>query len=911
MNNNLFRPAVLALAISSSIYPMVAEAAGKVAGRLMTEGRQVALQGASVRLEELNLETSTNREGTFTFPVVKAGKYTLTVQYLGAETLARTVTVKDDQTSSEIFELAMAGATEEVLVVGHAANLNRALNQQRVADGIISAVNADAIGQLPDANVAEALRRVSGVSVEMDQGEGRKVSIRGLSPDLNSVSINGVMVPSPDSGDRAVNLDVVSSELLESLQVIKTLTPDMDADAIGGTVNIKSLSAFDRDGFFYKVSGDGSHHGDTGQNSPGLAATVSDIFSVGEGQDNFGVAGAFSWNKRQFGSENIETGGAWNFDNTPPLLDEVELRNYDIERERLGATLNVDYRPDNDNDLYLRTLYSEFKDTELRDRVTMAFAGGLAEGVTGALDGGEAQRELKDREEIQQIVSAVVGGSSRHREWTMEYSASFSHAEEKKPDSVESVFEATGITGNFSYTDGSQPVVVGPDDFYRASGYTFTEAEKSTAETDDQIVSVKLDLSKDFHWQNHPAMVKFGGKVSRRDKKASEDVWLVENINQPMTGFVNGGVDYSLSNFGPSVNPDAVRDVISGLPAVLDEEKSAIGDYQITEDIDAAYVMGKVDIDRWRFLTGIRYEGTEFTSRGFGYDKDNSVAIAKTSDKSYRHWLPAFHARYRINDHQLIRAAWTNSVVRPTFEQARPGYVVELGDKAEFGNPALNPTESSNLDLGIETYLGRAGVFSAFVFYKDLRNFIYTTDLGGTGEYAAYSEARVAVNGDSGKVYGLELAYSKQFSELPSPWNGLLLNTNATFTDSSADVAGVDGGNLVTRNVKLPGQSDITANVELGYDMDRFSLRLAANYKSHYLDEITRVSDSRYDLYVDDHTQIDLTSRYQVDDQVQVFFQVTNLNDAAFYKYTGSSAYNAQYEAYGRTYKLGLTLSNF
>ncbi|WP_067518200.1 TonB-dependent receptor [Endozoicomonas ascidiicola] len=889
-NLNLFRPALLAIAISSSIHsaPMLAD--GIVSGKLVTEGRQLSLQGAAVRLEELNLETATNREGEFQFPAIKSGQYTLSIEYLGAEKMSRTVNVTDDETLNELFTLPAAGVTEHVLVVGRAANINRSLNQQRVADGIISAVNVDAIGQLPDANVAEALRRVSGVSVEMDQGEGRKVSVRGLSPNLNSVSINGVMVPSPNSGDRAVNLDVVPSELLESLEVTKTLTPDMDADAIGGTVNIKSLSAFDRDGFFYKLSADAAHQDKTGQDSPGLAATVSNVFSVGDGQDNFGVAAAVSWNNRKFGSDNVETGGEWDFDNTTPLLKEVELRDYSIERERLGVTLNVDYELNENNSIYLRNLYSKYEDTELRDSVTMEFDGGIAEGGTGNLDGGEAKRELKDRQEdrqeVQTIISSVFGGTSRHKQWTADYSLSYSQAKENKPDAVESVFETDTISGDFTFTDSQKPNLVGPDNFYQANSYELKEAELSDASTEDEIVALKLDLTKDFEWQNKPALVKFGGKISRRDKEASEDVWIVENIDLPMTDFIRGDADYNLGRFGPAVNGSAVRDAIASLSEALDEEASAVNDYEISEDINAAYLMGKLDVDQWRLISGIRYESTQFKTKGFGYD-DGSV-VRKTSSKNYDHWLPAIHARYRINDHQQIRAAWTHSVVRPIFDQARPGYIID-GIEGEFGNPDLDPTESSNLDIGIETYLGRAGVFSAFIFYKDLSNFIYSTDLAGTGAYASYDEAKIAVNGDKGTLYGLELAYSKQFSNLPAPWNGLLLNSNITFTDSKAEVAGSDNGNTVTRNVRLPGQSDVTANLELGYEWDRLSVRLAANYKSDYLDEITKVSDKRYDLYVDDHTQLDLTTRYQFSDQLQVFFQVINLNDAAYYKYTGSS----------------------
>ncbi len=148
---------------------------------------------------------------------------------------------------------------EHVEVIGQAVSIDEALKDQRSSDSVKSVVHADGIGQLPDDNAAEALQRIPGISVERDQGEGRFVSVRGIAPDLNSVTINGTLVPSPESKRRAVALDVLPSELVQSLSVVKTLTPDMDANSLGGTIEVESLSAFDHDGLFYSISGEGSY----------------------------------------------------------------------------------------------------------------------------------------------------------------------------------------------------------------------------------------------------------------------------------------------------------------------------------------------------------------------------------------------------------------------------------------------------------------------------------------------------------------------------------------------------------------------------------------------------------------------------------------------------------------------------
>lgn len=156
----------------------------------------------------------------------------------------------------------------EISVVGQAASLESALDMQQLADNIVSVVHADAIGQLPDSNAAEALQRIPGLSVERDQGEGRYVRVRGISPDLNAVTINGSLVPAPESDVRAVALDVLPAGLIRSLEVSKTLTPSQDANSIGGTIEVKTISAFDHKGLFYSVEGGFGHDTNVSERIP-------------------------------------------------------------------------------------------------------------------------------------------------------------------------------------------------------------------------------------------------------------------------------------------------------------------------------------------------------------------------------------------------------------------------------------------------------------------------------------------------------------------------------------------------------------------------------------------------------------------------------------------------------------------
>ena len=249
--NSVLKPLVVAMALASA----TVSAEGILEGRISDASSSANVSGAVLEIQAQNNQKIKRKilveDGRFRLSSLPAGKYDLSVSLSNEILYQHVIEIKDDQKLENNIEINTdKQPVEEVLVVGQAAQIQRALDRQRYADNMISAINADAIGQLPDSNAAEALQRIPGISIERDQGEGRFVRVRGISPDLNSVSVNGVQIPTPESGSRAVALDVVPADLLSSLVVTKTLTPDMDANSIGGSIDVKSLSAFERDGVF-------------------------------------------------------------------------------------------------------------------------------------------------------------------------------------------------------------------------------------------------------------------------------------------------------------------------------------------------------------------------------------------------------------------------------------------------------------------------------------------------------------------------------------------------------------------------------------------------------------------------------------------------------------------------------------
>lgn len=938
---------------TAAIFSQAAMADGTVMGKLTDATGTYGVEGARITVKELNIQTTTARDGSYRLPVLPNGSYTLELSYIGADSETRTIDITDNSLLVEHFTLA-SDTIEQVLVIGEAASLNKALNKQRASNSIVNVVNADAIGNYPDANTSEALQRLPGVSVENDQGEGRYVRIRGLGANFNSVTINGSKVPSPNAGERAVALDTVPSELLESLEVTKTLTPDMNADSLGGTINVKSLSAFDRDGRFYKATLETNFDEHTAETSPKLSLTASNVFSLGDGDDNFGVAGAVSWYERKFGSDNVETGGAWAFESEPAdsRLEEFEQRDYTISRERLGASLNFDYKPNTVTDLYLRTLYSEYTDSEIRqanvielyqferdefgdivldDEGDEEVNDGIPFGESGAAT---IARELKDRTETMKIQSVVLGGKSEWDSWTIDYKLGLSQSSEHTPYHIDgAVFEADFEDG-VSYSAGKQIYLHAPEDVYQASSYELDGVEAADQITEDTENNVQLDFTKRLQLASNPLSLKWGAKVSQREKTSDEEVWVFEDLDEAgftddeltLQQYVGGEIDYEFGDMGREILSGSVMNAIRGLDNrdYHEEVDSGIADFTINEDISAAYVMGTLDVDNLRVLAGVRVEQTDLQAKGMHYNEyetDSGEEVEEltnaTFNNDYSHTLPSLHVRYLLGDKVQLRAAWTNAVVRPTFEQISPAKVRE-GDEVEFGNPMLKPLEASNLDLGVEYYGGFASYFSAFVFNKSIDNFVYAIDLGATADESLVgpgdiSEANTFRNGDSASLSGLELAASKQFAELPEPWDGFLVSANATWTESDARIHFLSDDQRLYRDIALPSQSDFAGNFAVGYETEKFSVRIAANYKSEYLLEVSDPSDTRGDAWVDAQTGLDFLARWYATEKVQVFVQGVNLGDQGYYVYTGEAQkqYNFQYEEYGPSYRLGVTITDF
>ncbi|MFK3862761.1 TonB-dependent receptor [Pseudoalteromonas rhizosphaerae] len=921
---NPFIKSSIALACCGILYATPALADGRVQGRITDASQSVYFGGAKVSVKELNLNTVSNRDGSFSFNKLPAGDYTLVVDYIGAPSVEQKITVVDSQVfTQKIIIGAQQEAIDNIIVYGQSAGQAGAINRQKNATNLKSVVSADSIGQFPDQNAAEALQRLPGIFIARDQGEGRFVGIRGIDPNLNNVTVNGLNVPSPEAGVRSVAMDVLPSELIQSLEVSKTVTPDMDASAIGGSIEVKSLSAFDKAGESYSFTAQGSYNELESKTSPKLSGSYTNVYELDGGLD-LGVATAISWFKRDFGSRNMETDGGWSeFDVEDAATgdkvslfgaEEIEQRQYQITRERLGAALNLDLHSGATDKYYLRTLYSDFSDDEYRQRNEYKFSDGklLDSNESGAnFSGAEMDRDTKDRYEEQSILSLVLGGENQLDNWFVEYNVGYSKSEEKEPNRLDVTFAGKDIDmGYIARVD--TPLLSQSTNAHDLSLFEMDKIEAANNLSEDEELSFKLDFSRDFVWQNNNGEFKFGFKHQNREKRNDVKVAIYDGdfLDALGSDFAAPIPDFDLGSFGPGLDRGAIQAFVRKNKeafAFNSNESQVESDgqsYVSNEDITAAYAMVSMDIDKLHVVAGVRYEGTKFETQGNQVD----LVVDKVSDtetvtttpwqvnKDYDYFLPSLNLRYNISDKLVTRFAYTNTIARPTFSDSAAYQLIETETvedegvmvterKAEVGNPALDPYESMNLDASIEYYPGSIGVLSAGVFYKDIDNFIIQQEVQDNGDWDGFDEVVQMVNGGKASLTGIELNWNKTFK------SGFVLGANGTFIDADE---------------KLPNQADTVANIIVGFENHAISTRLSASYKS----ESFQFDDADMAVYEDSHMQLDFSSKYYLNDNMNVYFNATNLTDEPMYLYHGEKRYNYQYESYGRTFELGFTFSS-
>ncbi|WP_430402494.1 TonB-dependent receptor [Fluviicola sp.] len=872
-----------------------------IVGKVTDQETRQPLSGTLISVLETGNGVAAELDGRYQV-TVSPGTYHLIFSYTGfqADTILLQ-NLQDGATIEQNIRLKVINELNEVIVGGKST----ALNQQKSADNIKNVVSAEQIGRFPDPNVAEALQRVPGVNIERDQGEGRYVLVRGLAPKFTNVSINGEQISSPEAGVRYVALDAIPADQLASMEISKSLLPDMDGDAIGGSVNLITRKALDS---LWRISASVAGGYNALMNKPNIQGSLQLGKRFGK-REQFGLMLNLTHYHNDLGSDNWER----DLNGTKEPEDDVlELRDYQLTRTRSSASATLDYRFNRNNEIYFRGMYNRFTDREWRR--LYAFAP----------EDGEVERELKDRFEEQVISSFNLGGKHIFPKMRVDYEAAYSYSFQNTPYDYAVNF-AANVPSSVDFRGTDFPALSSTT-YLDNSLYQFDQFEAGNTFAKDQNITGKINITVPYFIGTSKGELKFGGKVRLKQKSFDIEQNIYEGMgNVPTLNAFEGGLlddNYFGGRFelARAVNMPTFVDYFNNNPAQFElqiEDKAideALESYEAKENVYAGYLMTRQTIKRLTLIGGVRYEYSAVSYNS------SDVVIAPNGDlrailpvkgsTNYGYILPQLQARYAVNRTTNLRGALTWSYARPNFDEIIPAQEANLEDgEVSIGNPNLLPVSAINADLMYEKYFGDVGIVSAGVFFKQLDGFIYNrTDFNQPylNDPSVLVDITQAQNGNTANLFGVELAFQKSLDFLPKKLKGFSVYGNYTFTTSQASIQNrsEDAAAGSFENINLPGQTTHLGNAALMYERKGFFVRAALNFNGSYLSEVGSTAD--YDLYVQKRMQFDCSLGYTIKKKYRVFAEFMNLTNQPFESYMGTKETIVQREFYGFWMRAGL-----
>ncbi len=863
-------------------------------------------------------KTLSGLNGAFVFRKIPAGMYELEIEYIGYKEVKMDVSVSDQSVSLPVQLEQKSYELKEVVVIGakDKGTDASAFLADRRADNIQNSVSARTIEVSPDISVANVTQRVSGVSLERStNGEGQYAIVRGMDKRYNYTLVNGIKIPSPDSRNRYIPLDIFPADLLDRLEVTKALTPNMEGDAIGGVVNmimkdapssfsiranaavgyVQKFATEDFTSFDHSASLSHSPRYSNGEsylasmkdfpNNPWTFSSKNNplpsLFNLSAGGRLFNnklgiiVAGSYQNNYRNvnsvfFGTEtNLSTGNA--------ELTDVESRNYSIQQQRTGLHSKIDFKINKHNTINLYAGYFNLVRNEYRFTSDTNLI--LGRTISGS---GRVGNSLRSYHDVQQIFNTTLSGDHELFEhFKMNWSAVYSKASDNRPDEA-TLNLVTGVS--VDPTSGK---------FVQAAVNIDQSSSREWLYSTDEDKSGYLNFTYNSKLGGLKADWLFGGMYRNKTRSSTYDEYTLRPTN-PSIQTYDG--DISKNNFSV-FNPQG-------------SSTNALN-YDATENVGAAYAMVRLNYKRAEVVGGARYEHTDLSWNS----NVPETVDGKTGSINYYDVLPSVHIKYSLTNKQALRLSYYSSISRPNFYEVVPHYGGDVdADYLERGNPYLKRTTADNFDLRYELFPKGLDQLLAGVFYKNIKNPIeYALENLGTNTYYIPDNFGTAHN------YGFEADVTKFFRQFG-------IKANYTYTDSKITTLKLRRYNQLADSINqsrpLQGQSKHIANFSLLYkDDSRLGLnaQLTFNYTSRRINTVSQFLND--DIWQKGFVQMDFSLEKRLTKRWYAYTKINNILNTPFqlevlqkndgsnasipYQKTGENLFLRK-DVYGSNYLLGV-----
>lgn len=914
--------------------------------------------GASVFVKGDNpIGTVTDIDGTFEIKDVPVGTQTVVFSFIGFQSHEKVILIEDGQsTFVEISLEAIAYEGREVLVTAQALGQAQAINQQINAESIANVVSAARIQELPDVNAAEAISRLPGIAINRSGGEGQKVVIRGMAPKFAAITVNGIRLPSNSGSDRSVDLSLISPELLDGIEVFKSPLPDMDAESVGGTVNLRLRKAPKKFKLLAKqLGGYNVLNKDFKDYKSVLQVSkrfwddqLGVIFQAS--MERFNRSGDFLTNKWRSGPTD-STGVTAIFGDALRLEDRTE------NRKRQNASLALDYSIGKNNFSFFG-LYSGTS----RNRSILQESYQPSEPAITFI-GTNIENTIK-------LTSLALQGEHQIGKTTVDWTIATSQSNGETPYSFAMRFEDnSNVFSNSLDANGH------PRTYYESATPKFKDtylrsARSSTSSTDEKINTVALNYKIPFSINSRfKGYLKFGGKMAltsreRIKKRTAEDFYYlggqigrdaISASSNPLILLPSNDELISILSFTNtddkldfyneanqniglklSLKEDLMRQWHDDQKNLLSNDRTAIVDnYEVNESVSAVYAMIKLKFGKkTSIIPGVRYESSDNTYQSgistlSGRYGVNGTFVKKETSQKYGELLPHLHLKYQALSWLDLRASYATTLARPDFTYVTPRSQIDNNSLViRAGNPELKHAKAQNYDFFVTAYKGNYGLVSAGLFFKEVENIFFpwltnlydqeTADAFGFSNYKGY-ELRSYVNAGKTTIKGFEFEWQTNLRFLDGPFSGLVFNINYArlFSETESFFLTSETKLIIIippifettytnhiRKVPMPSQPPHVLNTSIGYDIKKFSARISGTYQGTRTSGYS--SNKDFDRFTQNFWRWDASVKQRFGKNWSIFLNINNFTNQQDISFTREEQYINTIETYGPTGTIGL-----